>query len=57
MEPKGSLSRSQEPTTVPYYEQDVFAPHLLTLGPVLILFSHLRLRHSNHVSYKTRKIS
>jgi hypothetical protein len=33
MEPKGSLSCSQQPATGPYPEPDVANPHLSTLFP------------------------
>jgi hypothetical protein len=45
MEPEGSLSRSQEPSTGPYPEPDRSSPYhpILSLRSILILFTHLRL--------------
>jgi hypothetical protein len=53
MEPEDSLPYSQEPSIGPYTEPDQSSPHHhhpISLGPILILSTHLRLGLSSYVT-------
>jgi len=43
MEPEGSLTSSQGPTTVAYHEPVEFSPYSIPLRSILLLSSHLCL--------------